>query len=87
MTLFNNNSVGIQANVMIRDQDDEQTLLQKSKQFGIATLNRAKQLNDEYQITQKATGCIFSIATAGMIFSPHHTMVEQWLRDSENSFR
>jgi hypothetical protein len=69
-------SMGVQANVMIRDLDDEHHVWERTQQAIASTWNRTKEWNDEYQISQKTKNCLVSTIKAGVEFNKEHKLVE-----------
>ena len=70
-------SMGIQANVMARDIEEEHHVVDKSKQAAQVVWASAKQANDDYQITSRTKECVTSCVYTGIAFSKEHKLVER----------
>jgi len=71
---------GVQANVMIRDLDEQHNLMEKAKQFRASSWNQAKQWNEDYQITQTTKNCVVSTIQGGVAYAQEHELVERTTR-------
>jgi hypothetical protein len=60
---------GIKANVMARELDDKHNVVDNTKQAAVAAWNKAKMLNQEYQIVEKTKDCVKLGVKAGVEFT------------------
>ena len=74
-------SVGVQANVMIRDLDEEHHLWERSKELGGAAWQRTKQWNEEYRIVESTKNCLVTSVKAGINFAREHKLVERTTKE------
>lgn len=70
-------NMGVQANIMIRDLDDEHHLWERTRKTTSHVWKRTKEWNDEHQISQKTMNCLVSTVKAGVEFTKEHKLVER----------
>lgn len=70
-------SMGIQANVMARDIEEEHHVVDKSKRAAQVVWSSAKQANEDYQITARTKHCVASCVHTGIAFTKEHKLVER----------
>lgn len=77
-------SVGVQANVMIRDFGEEHHLLEHCQRVGVTVWNQTKQWNEEYHVVESTKNCLVSTAKAGIKFTQEHKIVERSIKGVGN---
>jgi hypothetical protein len=68
---------GIKANVMARESDNKHNVVDNTKQAAVAAWNKAKTLNQEYQIVAKTKECVKSGVKTGVEFTKEHRLAER----------
>jgi len=77
-------SVGVKANIMMRDMNNEHQLLERSKQLIETTWIQTKQWNEEYRIVESTKNCIVSTTKVGIQFTKEHKLVERTVQGVRN---
>ncbi len=79
-------SMGIRANVMIRECNEEYHLVERSQELGAAAWTRTKEWNKEYRIMESTKNCLVSSTKAGMKFTKDHQLIERTTQGLKNVF-
>lgn len=70
-------SMGISANVMVRDFVEEHNVAEKSKVAADVVWSKAKQTNEDYQIVSRTKSCVVTAVRTGLDFTKEHRIVER----------